>query len=388
MVWSRVAVRSVTYGAVDRRQELQLHVPGWDDRALRRVRVSRSRSASTRSSGTHHPRIDIPGKVSGNYTYVQNVKIPGMWHARWVTPRGIGANTSQNHFPVSVDENSIKNTGAQVVRINNFVAVVAPKEYEAIQAASQLKVVWKSDPKFGSGSSGNYWSWMRKTGDTNTMNPARYTADMSATSPQRSLRRRRWCRRPTSTTTTTSCRSARMPRSRSRASGAKGATLYVQGQSVQGIPPNIATMLGVPEARQHPGRSRSKARARTVAACRGRRPSRQRSSRRRSASRCGCSGCAGTSTATTATAPRTCTTSRWASTRPARSSLPTGRATARRATTIDTTKELLGTATWAAVPGSGGPTPSDSACLSSSTGSPTLVRGGCWRRRSLCTRAR
>src|SRR5215510_5917443 len=86
--------------------------------------------------------ITIPGKVSGKYTYIQNVRIPGMWHARWVTPRGIGANTSQNHFPLSIDETSIKNIpNAQVVKINNFVAVAAPKEYEAIQAAAQLKVV-------------------------------------------------------------------------------------------------------------------------------------------------------------------------------------------------------------------------------------------------------
>jgi len=128
--------------------------------------------------GTVQPRIDIPGKVSGKYTYVQNVKIPGMWHARWVTPRGIGANTSQNHYPVSIDEKSIKNIpGAQVVQRGNFLAVAAPKEYEAIQAAAQLKVTWKSDPKFGSGGSGNYWSWMRKAGDTNTVNPARYTTD-------------------------------------------------------------------------------------------------------------------------------------------------------------------------------------------------------------------
>jgi CO/xanthine dehydrogenase Mo-binding subunit len=130
--------------------------------------------------GTMQPRIDIPGKVTGHYTYVQNVRIPGMWHARWVTPRGIGANTSQNHFPLSVDESSIKSIpGAQVVKIGNFLAVAAAKEYEAIQAAAQLKVVWKSDPKFGSGSSGNFWSWVRKAGDTNTINPARYTTDSS-----------------------------------------------------------------------------------------------------------------------------------------------------------------------------------------------------------------
>jgi CO/xanthine dehydrogenase Mo-binding subunit len=126
--------------------------------------------------GKQVPRIDIPAKVAGTYTYVQNVRVPGMVHARSVRPRGAGANTSVNDVPISVDPTSISHLpGAQVVQINNFLAVVAPKEYDAIQAAAQLKVVWKSDPKFTP--SGNYWSWLRTAGDTNTANPARYTAD-------------------------------------------------------------------------------------------------------------------------------------------------------------------------------------------------------------------
>ena len=45
---------------------------------------------------------------------------------------------------------------AQVVQIGNWISVVAPKEYDAIQAAAQLKVTWKSDPKLPG--SGNFWS--------------------------------------------------------------------------------------------------------------------------------------------------------------------------------------------------------------------------------------
>jgi CO/xanthine dehydrogenase Mo-binding subunit len=123
-------------------------------------------------------RIDIPAKVMGTYTYIHNVRVPGMVHARRVRPRGAGADASQNHFPLSIDASSISHIpGAQVVQINNFVSVIAPKEYDAIQAAAQLKVVWKTDPKFGDGGSGNYWSWLRKAGDTNTDNPPRFTAD-------------------------------------------------------------------------------------------------------------------------------------------------------------------------------------------------------------------
>ncbi len=122
-------------------------------------------------------RIDIPAKIAGTYTYIQNIRIPGMVHARRVRPRGAGANASQNHYPLSVDPKSVAHIpGVQVVQIGNFLAVVAPKEYDAIQAAAQLKVVWKDDPKF-SVDSGNYWSWLRKAGDTNTTNPARWVAD-------------------------------------------------------------------------------------------------------------------------------------------------------------------------------------------------------------------
>src|SRR5262249_34564391 len=39
---------------------------------------------------TAAPRIDIPGKVTAAYTYVHNLRIPGMLHGRWVRPRGQG----------------------------------------------------------------------------------------------------------------------------------------------------------------------------------------------------------------------------------------------------------------------------------------------------------
>ena len=38
--------------------------------------------------GTRVPRFDIPDKVTGKYTYIQNVRIPGMLHGRPVRPRG------------------------------------------------------------------------------------------------------------------------------------------------------------------------------------------------------------------------------------------------------------------------------------------------------------
>ena len=75
----------------------------------------------------------------------------------------------------AIDPTSIAHIpGAQVVQIANFVGVVAPKEYDAIQAAAQLKVTWQTANGFPA-TSANFWSWLRQAGDTNTQNPPRYT---------------------------------------------------------------------------------------------------------------------------------------------------------------------------------------------------------------------
>jgi CO/xanthine dehydrogenase Mo-binding subunit len=95
---------------------------------------------------TSPQRIDIPDKVSGKYTYVQNIRLPGMVHGRLIRPRGQGAYGTGAKL-LSIDESSIKNIpGAKIVRKGDFAAVVAPHEYDAIQAAAQVKVKWQDNP--------------------------------------------------------------------------------------------------------------------------------------------------------------------------------------------------------------------------------------------------
>jgi CO/xanthine dehydrogenase Mo-binding subunit len=96
--------------------------------------------------GTRVPRQDIPAIVTGKQTYVQNIRVPGMLHGRVVRPRGQAA-WSKGATLRRVDERSIAHIpDAQVVRRGNFLGVVAPKEYDAVQAAAQLKVVWDETP--------------------------------------------------------------------------------------------------------------------------------------------------------------------------------------------------------------------------------------------------
>jgi nicotinate dehydrogenase subunit B len=87
------------------------------------------------------PRSDIAPIVYCQQDFVTDVKIPGMLHARVVRPPIAGA------MPVSVDEASVSNIpGIQIVREKGFLAVVAPKEWDAIKAGETLKVEW-SDAK-------------------------------------------------------------------------------------------------------------------------------------------------------------------------------------------------------------------------------------------------
>ena len=89
--------------------------------------------------GTSVPRIDLPPKFTGEFTYTQDVRVPGMLHGRVVRPPTVVSK------PDSVDESSISHIrGAKVVREGSFVGVVAPAEWAAIQAARALKVSWST----------------------------------------------------------------------------------------------------------------------------------------------------------------------------------------------------------------------------------------------------
>jgi nicotinate dehydrogenase subunit B len=88
-------------------------------------------------AGSSIPRLDAPGKAYGRYPYVVDVKVPGMLHGRMIYPPSIGAHVR------SVDLSSIRGIGdARVVRIKDFVGVVASREWDAVRAARALKVTW------------------------------------------------------------------------------------------------------------------------------------------------------------------------------------------------------------------------------------------------------
>ncbi|MGH8118099.1 MAG: molybdopterin cofactor-binding domain-containing protein, partial [Rhodanobacteraceae bacterium] len=79
-------------------------------------------------------RKDIPGKVTGEFTYLQDVRVPGMLHGRVVRPYGIQSQL------LKVDETGLKAIPGfvQIVRERNFLGVVAETEWSAILAAQKL----------------------------------------------------------------------------------------------------------------------------------------------------------------------------------------------------------------------------------------------------------
>jgi len=101
-------------------------------------------------------RPDLPAKMTGQHTYVHDLKVPGMLHARIVRPNAIGATLAD------VDESSIRNIpGARVVRIKDFIAVVAESEWNAVKAARQLRVRWTGGG--GLPGSDNVYAMMRNS---------------------------------------------------------------------------------------------------------------------------------------------------------------------------------------------------------------------------------
>jgi nicotinate dehydrogenase subunit B len=89
------------------------------------------------------PSMDRVALMTGTFEFVHNVHVPGMVHGRVVRPPEIGSTIA------NVDEKSAQHVPGliKVVVRNNFVGVVAEKQWQAAQAAKDLKVIWKPGPR-------------------------------------------------------------------------------------------------------------------------------------------------------------------------------------------------------------------------------------------------
>jgi CO/xanthine dehydrogenase Mo-binding subunit len=83
------------------------------------------------------PRPDVPAKVNGSFVYMHDFKVPNMLHGRVIRPPAIGAELK------SVDESSIAHLpNTKMVRVKNFLGVVAEDEWTCVRAMRALKAQW------------------------------------------------------------------------------------------------------------------------------------------------------------------------------------------------------------------------------------------------------
>lgn len=104
--------------------------------------VPPKRPQEYRLVGTSTPRLDLPAKIAGQPSFIQDVRLPGMLHARLVRPPSVNARLIQ------MDESSVKDVPGliKVVQQGSFIGVVAEREEQAILAAEKLKAEWEENP--------------------------------------------------------------------------------------------------------------------------------------------------------------------------------------------------------------------------------------------------
>ena len=125
--------RSVTYGELVAGETL--HVAAQPGSALGGTRTVMGRPMQ---------RVDIPAKVTGGASYVHDLRLPGMVHARVVRPPSYGARLA------ALDIANVERMPGflKLVRDGSFVAVVAEREYQAVTAMRALAqaAAWKEQP--------------------------------------------------------------------------------------------------------------------------------------------------------------------------------------------------------------------------------------------------
>ncbi|MGA2053706.1 MAG: molybdopterin cofactor-binding domain-containing protein [Bradyrhizobium sp.] len=133
--------RSISYGELIGDDTVRLELA--DD-------VKVKSTDSYRIVGQSVPRVDLAAKATGELVYVHDIRVPGMLHGRVVRPpyAGVDGGDFVGTSLLDVDESSVHNIPGlvAVVRIADFVGVIAEREENAIKAAAQLKLIWKNVP--------------------------------------------------------------------------------------------------------------------------------------------------------------------------------------------------------------------------------------------------
>jgi len=132
--------KSVSYGQLIGGKQFNVKITatgkGWDMKVAPEVKAKNFKDYKI--VGTSQKRMELPPKLTGEFVYAHDVRVPGMLHGRVVRPPTITAK------PASIDDSAAKNIPGfmRVVQEGSFVGVVCRTEWAAINAAKALKMTW------------------------------------------------------------------------------------------------------------------------------------------------------------------------------------------------------------------------------------------------------
>jgi nicotinate dehydrogenase subunit B len=160
--------KSISYGNLVKNQQLQLTIPVTGElTSIFGLTVEGSPPMKPVSEyaiiGKSYPNSIINSKVTAKETWATDVRLAGMLHARVVHPRTLGSTlVSAGRLDTSKFPNS------KVVVKGNLVGVVAPTEWEAIQASQQVSSGTKWTDWRGLPGSAKLYDYFRKEADWTT----------------------------------------------------------------------------------------------------------------------------------------------------------------------------------------------------------------------------
>ncbi len=157
--------KSISYGDLIKGQQLNLTIPVRGDLTnIMGLTVDGKPPLKPVSEykviGKSFPSSAIQAKVSAKANWATDVRLPGMLHGRVVHPKTLGSTL------VSAGKlDKTKYPNAQVIVRQNLVGVVAPTEWEAIQAAQQIAGDTKWTDWKGLPGSAKLYECLRKDSD-------------------------------------------------------------------------------------------------------------------------------------------------------------------------------------------------------------------------------
>jgi CO/xanthine dehydrogenase Mo-binding subunit len=157
--------KTVSYGELVKDQQLKLTIPvSGDLTSIFGLRVEGNPPMKPVSEytviGKSLPNSIIVSKVTAKETWATDIRLPGMLHARMVHPKTLGSTLVS---PGQLDKNKFPNS--QLVVKGNLVGVVAPTEWEAIQASQQVAATTKWTEWKGLPGSAKLYDSLRKESD-------------------------------------------------------------------------------------------------------------------------------------------------------------------------------------------------------------------------------